>query len=289
MHYLDNEAPQRIKAYDTKNKIKYQLVPPFSHRRNAAERAIFTWKNHFITGLCSVDPNFCMQLWDKLIPQSVITLNLLRTSRRNPNTSAYEALNEKFNYDATPLAPPGCKVIAFESKQTRKTFAPHGMQAWYVGPTLENYRCYKVYVSKTRSARIFDTVSFYPHLCKSPVLQPIEQAVIAANNLTSSLQNLEKKNAPQYSKENKTIQALENLSNIFLQQMERKRSSNTTKYPRVIKFANNPITPYPRVNQQTLAPTHVISPDPPPTEYAPTPRTHKYNTRLNVANTVLIQ
>ena len=115
------------------------------------------------------------------------------------------------------------------------------------------------------------------------MLQPIEQAVIAENKLTSALQNLEKQNAPQYSKENKTIQALETLSNIFLQQMERKRSSNTTQSPRVIKFAKNPITPSPRVNQQTLAPTHVIPPDPPPTEHAPTPRTHKYNTRLNVA------
>ena len=114
-----------------------------------------------------------MQLWDKLIPQSVITLNLLRPSRRNPNISAYEALNGKFSYYATPLAPTGCKVIAFESTQTRKTFEPHGMQAWYIGPTLENYRCYKVYVPKTRAEIIFDTVSFYPHLCKSPVFQPI--------------------------------------------------------------------------------------------------------------------
>ena len=37
MHYLDNEAPQSIKTYNTNNNIKYQLVPPFSHRRNAAE------------------------------------------------------------------------------------------------------------------------------------------------------------------------------------------------------------------------------------------------------------
>ena len=65
----------------------------------------------------------------------------------------------------------------------------------------------------------------------------------------------------EYSKENKTIKALEKLSNIFLQQMERKRGSNTTQYP--------------RVNQQKLALTHVIPPDPPPTEHAPTPRTHK--------------
>ena len=161
-------------------------------------------------------------------------------------------------------------MIAIESTQTRKTFAPHGMQAWYVCPKLEHYRCYKVYVPKTRAERIFDTVSFHPHLCKSPVLQPIEKEFIVANKLTSALKNLEKQNAPQYSKENKTIQALETLSNIFLQHMEHKRGINNTQYPRVIKFAKNPITPSPRVNQQTLAPKHVIPPYPSPTEHAPT-------------------
>ena len=256
MHYSDNEAPQSIKSYDTKNKIKYQLVPPFSHRINAAERAICTWKNHFITGICSVDPKFPMNLWEKLIPQSVITLNLLRPSRRNPNISAYEALNGKFNYDATPLAPPGFKVIEFESTQTRKIFSPHGIQAWYVGPTLEHYICYKIYVPKTKAERICDTVSLYPHLCKSPVIQPIEQAVIAATKLTTEIKNLKKQNTPQNSKENKTIQALETLYNIFLQKMERKRSINTTQSPRVIKYTKKPITPSARVNQQTLAPTH---------------------------------
>ena len=119
MHYLDNEAPQSITSYDTNNKIKYQLVPTFSHKRNAAERAICTWKNQFIIGLYSVDSNFPTHLWDKLILQSVITLNLLRPSRRNPNISAYEALNGKFNYNATPLAPSGCTIIAFESTQTK--------------------------------------------------------------------------------------------------------------------------------------------------------------------------
>ena len=99
-----------------------------------------------------------MHLWDRLIPQSLITLNLLQKSRRDPNKSAYEVLNGPFNYDATPLAPPGCKTIAFESTQSRKSFASHGIPAWYIGPTLEYYRCYKVYVPKTRAERVCDTI-----------------------------------------------------------------------------------------------------------------------------------
>ena len=34
--------------------------------------------------------------------------------------SAYEAFNGKFNYDATPLAPPGCLVISLETTQTKE-------------------------------------------------------------------------------------------------------------------------------------------------------------------------
>ena len=108
------------------------------------------------------------------------------------------------------------KVIAFESTQTRKTFAPHGITAWYIGPTREHYRCYKVYVPKTKAERICDTVTFHPHLCNSPVLQPIDQAVIAVNKLTTALQQFEQQYTPQNIKDNKTLLALETLSNILI-------------------------------------------------------------------------
>jgi hypothetical protein len=62
------------------------------HRRNAAERAIQTLKIHSITGLCSVDPNSPLQLWDRLLPQATITLNLMRQSCINPKVSAYAQL-----------------------------------------------------------------------------------------------------------------------------------------------------------------------------------------------------
>jgi hypothetical protein len=77
---LDNEASTSLKNYFTVNDIAYQLVPPHCHRRNAAERAIRTFKEHFVAGLSLVDPSFPMHLWDRLLPEAYITLNLLRTS-----------------------------------------------------------------------------------------------------------------------------------------------------------------------------------------------------------------
>jgi hypothetical protein len=67
---LDNEASTDLKNFFTANNIAYQLVPPHCHRRNAEERAIRTFKEHFVAGLSSVDPSFPMHLWDRLLPQS---------------------------------------------------------------------------------------------------------------------------------------------------------------------------------------------------------------------------
>jgi hypothetical protein len=64
---LDNEASAALKNYFTINDIAYQLVPPHCHRRNAAERAIRTFKEHIVAGISSVDPSFPMHLWDRLL------------------------------------------------------------------------------------------------------------------------------------------------------------------------------------------------------------------------------
>jgi hypothetical protein len=50
-------------------------------------------------------------LWDNLVKQANITLNLLRASCLNPKLSAYAQLHGSFDFNRTPLAPPGTKVV----------------------------------------------------------------------------------------------------------------------------------------------------------------------------------
>jgi hypothetical protein len=85
---LDNEASTALKDFFRAQNIDYQLVPPHCHRRNVAECAIRTFKEHFVAGISSVDPSFPMHLRDRLLSQAEITLNLLRTSRLHPQLSA---------------------------------------------------------------------------------------------------------------------------------------------------------------------------------------------------------
>jgi hypothetical protein len=76
---LNIEASAALKNFFTTNNIAYQLVPPHCHRRNSAERATRTFKEHFGAGISSANPSFPMHLWDRLLPHAEITLNLLRT------------------------------------------------------------------------------------------------------------------------------------------------------------------------------------------------------------------
>ena len=120
MHILDNEASTAFKAEIKKN-CNLQLVPPDTHRRNLAERAIQTFKSHFIAILAGVDSTFPMNLWDRLVPQAVLTLNLLRQSHVTPTVSAYHFVNGPFDYNKMPLAPLGCAVQMHESMNRQKT------------------------------------------------------------------------------------------------------------------------------------------------------------------------
>jgi hypothetical protein len=114
---LDKEASTALKNCLTTNDVEYQLAPPPCHHRNADERVIQTSIEYFVAGLSSVDPNFPLHWWDRLLTQAEITLNLLRTSRQHPQLSAAAHFHGVVDYNKTYFAPPVCKIIAH---------APHG-------------------------------------------------------------------------------------------------------------------------------------------------------------------
>jgi hypothetical protein len=151
LHILDNECSQALTDFMDKEDIDYQKTPPGMHRVNAAERAIGTFKNHFKAGLCTTNKSFPMHLWDRLLPQAELTLNMMRGARLNPLLSAHEFLHGRFDFIATPLAPPGMHVVAHEKIDNRGTWSPHGKDAWYVGPALHHYRCYNVWIWDTKA------------------------------------------------------------------------------------------------------------------------------------------
>ena len=92
--------------------IKFQLVPIGNHQEEKLEQSIQMFKAQFITGICSVNPQFPLQDWDNIVEQATIILNMMHVSRENPSISKYMNIFGLFNYNVMPLVLTGTKVVA---------------------------------------------------------------------------------------------------------------------------------------------------------------------------------
>ena len=214
LHVMDNECSKIIKTFiENDNNVTLQFVEPHEHRVNAAKRSIQTFKNHFVAGLCTVNELFPMQLWCELLQQAEISINLLRSSRKNPKLSAYALLEGEFNFNRTPLAPPGTKALVFSDPDTRASWETHAKDAWYVGPALNHYRCFRFWMPKTRAFQIAKTAKFFPTYSTIPTITHEDNLVMAAQEFIKALQQQNIKNQNTFAplKQN----ALKQLSDIF--------------------------------------------------------------------------
>ena len=189
--HFDNEFSKLLAAHLKKQDIEIQLVPANNHRTNRAERAIGTFKGHFISMLCSADPDFPLRLWCKLLPHANCTLNQMRSSRVVPNLSAWDHLHRKaFDYRKTPLAPAGMKVVIHESADTRPSWATHGVDGFYLGTSLLHYRGYTCWATETNAVRITDTVAWFPTDVHMPGSSVTEDLTRAMNEVIATLTKL---------------------------------------------------------------------------------------------------
>ena len=177
-------------AYLQEKNIKVDLVPPHQHRRNKAERAIRTFKNHFIAMLAGVHPSFPMHAWNQLLDQAEITVNMLRPATNHPRMSAWEALNGKYDFDAHPMAPPGTAITIHEKPAQRGSWSKHGVEGFYLGPALDTYRSYRVWTKHKESTRVCDTIAWHPYGYNWPTHSPIDIIAASAEVLVNAIKQL---------------------------------------------------------------------------------------------------
>ena len=123
-HVLDNECSDKMKEL-IRDECLLELCPPGIHRRNIAEVAIKSFKKHFLSVLAGLPDDFPWSFWDRLLPQTETTLNLLRQSNSTPTVSAFAHMHGNFDYNRMPLAPMGCPVQVHVKSKDRKTFDFH--------------------------------------------------------------------------------------------------------------------------------------------------------------------
>ncbi|KAL7536833.1 hypothetical protein ACHAWF_006763, partial [Thalassiosira exigua] len=159
------------------------------HRRNAAERAIRTFKAHFLVILFGVAPDFPRYLWDLIVPQAEMTLNFLRSAKANKRMSAWEYFHGPFNYDATPLGPLGSRVIAHYKPSIRKSWDFRGEEGWGIGAAMLHYRSQQYVSRATHEVRVNDTVEFRHPSIHQPHPTPADRLQHGVLKLAEALGN----------------------------------------------------------------------------------------------------
>ena len=112
-----------------------------------------------------------------------------RCSRVNPKLSAWAYLYGNYDFNKNPLALIGTRVLIHLKADVRASWQNHGEDGWYIGPSMEHYRCVKCYVPTTWRERDADTVSFFPKKIKFPKTTTEDYLRQAASDIVFILQN----------------------------------------------------------------------------------------------------
>ena len=116
-----------------------------------------------------------------------IQLNLLRQSRTVPKVSAYAHHYGAYNYNTHPLAPLGTAVEYHVKLLTRASWGMRAISGWYLGASLEHYRCHRCWISETRSVRIGNTVFFKPKYLTMPTITTADALLTATKDLEETV------------------------------------------------------------------------------------------------------
>ena len=135
-----------------------------------------------------MDPILPLYLWDRLLPQVTIKLNMLWRYRLKPMISAYEQVDGIRNFERTPLAPLVCKVKVHEKPHKRLTYGPPSVHGWYLGPARHHYIFYNCYNINTGGETTPDKIYFLPEFMKITNCSTRYMAIHAAADMAKVLQ-----------------------------------------------------------------------------------------------------
>ena len=163
----------------------YQLVRPNVHRRNIAERAIRAFKAHFLSILAGVNPDSPQYMWDNLLVQTELKINILRQATLIPRISPWEYYNGAFDYSATTLGTLGCKIMIHNTSNKKKYWDQRGREGFSVGPALQHYRRIQAIDGKIKALIITDTAEYLHRYLTQPHITSEDKMTHAIQFLTA--------------------------------------------------------------------------------------------------------
>ena len=141
--------------------------------------------------LARADPEFSVSEWYLgLLPQAELTLNLLHLCKINPRLSVYAYLFGTFDFNKIPLVSAGTKVLVHEKPKQQNSWDYHGIEGWYIGPSLDHYWCARNYLPSIGGGgvRDADTVQFFLKKVRFPKVTMEDMLVQSATKIVTGLQ-----------------------------------------------------------------------------------------------------
>ena len=117
-----------------------------------------------------------------------IQLNLQRQSRTVPTVLAYVHHYGPYDFNDHPLAPLGTAVEYHVKPATRATFGMRSISGWYIGGSLEHYRCHKCWITETKGIQKGNTVFFKHKYLTMPTITPADAILTATRDLQEALE-----------------------------------------------------------------------------------------------------
>jgi hypothetical protein len=62
--------------------------------------------------------------------------------------------------------------VIYEDGDIRGSWASRGVDGWYLGPSMDHYRCDVYYIPETRAYRVSGSTELFPQHCQLPTLIP---------------------------------------------------------------------------------------------------------------------
>ena len=162
-------------------------MPKGQHRRNISERALKTWKSHTIGALSGVAKNSPLGLWDELLPQLDMQVNLLRLSNINPKVYSWTVLYGAHDFNHHPLSHLSVEIQMLGNPDKRKTWGVRSKPGYYVGTSLKHYRYYWGWMRETKKIRGSENLMFKQKYITNHSVTTGDAIVNAAKQLTSAL------------------------------------------------------------------------------------------------------
>ena len=149
----DNEisAAYMKKVWETH--MTFHFVPSDDHQHNLAEKAIQTWKYHFIGIMSGTAAMLPVHLWYQAIPQADQQLLNLRQPHVHPKVSAYAQVYGPHNYNVAPFVTIGIETLMHGKPKQRDTFAEYCIKDYILGKDFEHSRACKMWMKDTRAAK----------------------------------------------------------------------------------------------------------------------------------------